>query len=62
VEDPRVKQRRWRLRKAVNRDDGRIPTGAAEVEWASEEPPHDQQAPGSHAESVAAATLERGRR
>ncbi|XP_037728622.1 translation initiation factor IF-2-like [Drosophila subpulchrella] len=37
---------------------GRIPTGAAEVEWASEEPPQDQQAPSSHAESVAAATLE----
>ncbi|XP_037728625.1 uncharacterized protein LOC119559650 [Drosophila subpulchrella] len=55
VEDPRVEQRRWRLRRAVNRADGRIPTGAAEVEWTSEEPPQDQQAP---AESVAAATLE----
>jgi len=41
VEDPRVEQRRWRLRKAVNRADGRIPTGAAEVEWASEEPPQN---------------------
>jgi len=58
VEDPRVVQRRWRLSRAVNRADGRIPTGAAEVEWASEEPPQDQQAPGSHAESVAAATSE----
>jgi len=42
----------------VDRTDGRIPTGAAEVEWASEEPPQDQQAPDSHAESAAAATLE----
>jgi len=58
VEDPREEQRRWRLRRAVNRADGRIPTGAAEVEWASEEPPQDQQAPSSHAESVATATLE----
>jgi len=57
VEDPRVEQRRWRLRRAVNRADGHIPTGAAEVEWASEEPSQDQQAPGSPAESVAAATL-----
>ncbi|XP_037731278.1 uncharacterized protein LOC119561873 [Drosophila subpulchrella] len=52
VEDQRVEQRRWRLRRAVNRADGRIPTGAAEVEWASKEPPQDQQAPGSHAESL----------
>nr|XP_036677425.1 putative uncharacterized protein DDB_G0294196 [Drosophila suzukii] len=44
--------------KVVNQANGRIPTGAAEVEWASKEPPHDQQAPGSHAESVAAATME----
>nr|XP_036677313.1 proteoglycan 4-like [Drosophila suzukii] len=58
VEDPRVEQRRWRLRKAVNRADGRIPTGAAEVEWASEEPPQDQLAPSSHAEAVVAATWE----
>jgi len=58
VEDPWVEQRRWRLRKAVNRADGRIPTSAAEVEWASEEPPQHQLAPSSHAESVVAATLE----
>ncbi|XP_070854659.1 lethal(3)malignant brain tumor-like protein 3 [Drosophila suzukii] len=58
VEDPRVEQQRWRLRRAVNRAYGRIPTGAAEVEWTSEEPPQDQQAPGSHAESLAAATWE----
>ncbi|XP_070855272.1 uncharacterized protein [Drosophila suzukii] len=56
MEDPRVEQRRWRLRKAVNRADGRIPIGATEVEWASEELPQDQQASGSPAESVAAAT------
>jgi len=58
VEDPREEQRRWRHRRAANRADGRIPTGAAEVEWAIEEPPQDQQAPGSHAKSVVAATLE----
>nr|XP_036677763.1 nascent polypeptide-associated complex subunit alpha, muscle-specific form-like [Drosophila suzukii] len=58
VEDPRVEERRWRLRKAVNRADGRIPTGAAEVEWDSEEPPQDQLAPSSHAEAVVAATWE----
>nr|XP_036678486.1 serine/arginine repetitive matrix protein 1-like [Drosophila suzukii] len=58
VEDPRVEERRWRLRKAVNRADGRIPTGAAEVEWASEEPPQDQLALSSHAEAVVAATWE----
>jgi len=58
VEDPLEEQRRWRLRRAVNRAAGRIPTGAAEVEWAIEEPPQDQQAPGSHAKSVVAATLE----
>jgi len=56
VEDSLVEQRRLRLRRAVNRADGRIPTVAAEVEWVSKEPPQDQQAPGSHAESVAAAT------
>jgi len=58
VEDPREEQRRWRHRRAANRADGRNPTGAAEVEWAIEEPPQDQQAPGSHAKSVVAATLE----
>ncbi|XP_037731576.1 extensin-like [Drosophila subpulchrella] len=58
VEDPRVEQRRWRLRKAFNRADGRIPTGAAQVEWASGEPPQDQTAPVSHAEAVVAATWE----
>jgi len=54
VEDPRVEQRRWRLRSAVNRANGRIPTGAAEVEWAGKEPRQDQQATGSYAEFVAA--------
>ncbi|XP_070851455.1 uncharacterized protein [Drosophila suzukii] len=58
VENPRVEQRRWRLRKAVNRADGGIPTGAAEVEWASEEAPQDQLAPSSHAEAVVAAKWE----
>nr|XP_036677364.1 uncharacterized protein LOC118878473 [Drosophila suzukii] len=58
VEDPRVEQRRCRLRKAFNRADGSIPTGAAQVEWASEEPAQDQPAPVSHAEAVAAATWE----
>jgi len=42
----------------LNQANGRIPTGAAEVEWTTEEPPQDQQAPGNQAESVAAATLE----
>jgi len=52
-----VEQRRWRLRRAFNKANGRIPTGAAEVDWASEEP-QDQQALGNHVEFVAAATLE----
>jgi len=38
----------------VAQDDG----CPSEVEWASEEPPQDQQSPGSPAESVAAATLD----
>jgi len=45
VEDPRVEQRRLRLRRAVNRADGPIPTGAAEVEWASEGRPRTSRLP-----------------
>jgi len=30
-----VEQRQWRLRRALNQANARIPTGAAEVEWAS---------------------------
>jgi len=62
VKDPCVEQRQWRLLRTFNQANGRIPTGSAEVEWTSEETPQDQQAPGNHAESVAAAMLENQRK
>jgi len=62
VEDPCVEQRQWRVLRTFNQAKGRIPTGSAEVEWTSEETPQDQQAPGNHAESVAAAMLENQRK
>jgi len=40
-----VEQRRWRLGRALNQANGRITTGSAEVEWATEEPPQDRQEP-----------------